>query len=499
VRFGGARPFASRELLDPEEYQPTGACSGQCCEESFEAIRAAEEHDQGAKRDPEPPISAARSQDHPVTDPAGRPPLIDAPHQPSVAGGDYANHAMLPPGQILAVSRGSLESFGRMQESGGMKTLDLVFFDAGGGHRSAANALREVAQREQRPWDMRLMNLQELLDELDVFRKVTGIRLQDLYNLMLRRGWTLGSPTLMKFMHGIIHLYHPRQVDLLERHWRDDRPDMVVSVIPNFNRALFEAKQRSMPHAPLVTILTDFADYPPHFWIERQQQYFVCGTDRAFEQAREMGHPRERVFRVSGMILNPRFYEPVVLDREWEREALGLDPSLPTAMMMFGGEGSPAMIAIAEALNSSGLDLQIIAICGKGRRIEEALRAIPRRVPIHVEGFTREVPRFMRLSDFFIGKPGPGSISEAIEMGLPVIIERNMWTLPQERYNADWVEEQGAGIALSSFKRQVVDAARRMVDLRVRCEFVRRIMALRNRAVFEIPEILERILESGKP
>ena len=45
----------------------------------------------------------------------------------------------------------------------------------------------------KRPWDMQMMNLQELLDEMDVFRKITGIRLQDIYNLMLRRGWTLGS------------------------------------------------------------------------------------------------------------------------------------------------------------------------------------------------------------------------------------------------------------------------------------------------------------------
>jgi len=75
-----------------------------------------------------------------------------------------------------------------------MKTLELVYFDAGGGHRSAANALCEVARREQRPWEMRMMNLQELLDEMDLFRKLTGIRLQDIYNMLLRRGWTLGSP-----------------------------------------------------------------------------------------------------------------------------------------------------------------------------------------------------------------------------------------------------------------------------------------------------------------
>ena len=66
-----------------------------------------------------------------------------------------------------------------MQESVGMKTLELVFFDAGGGHRSAANALCEVVRRQDRPWEMRMMNLQELLDEMDVFRKITGIRLQD--------------------------------------------------------------------------------------------------------------------------------------------------------------------------------------------------------------------------------------------------------------------------------------------------------------------------------
>src|SRR5580658_2659050 len=219
-----------------------------------------------------------------------------------------------------------------------MKTLELVFFDAGGGHRSAANALCEVARMQQRPWRMQMMNLQELLDEMDIFRKATGIRLQDLYNLMLRRGWTLGSPALMKGMHGIIRALHTKQVRMLRNYWKDDQPDMLVSLIPNFNRALYGASSEVMPQVPMVTILTDMADYPPHFWIERQPQYFICGTERARDQAYAMGHPPERVFLTSGMILHPRFHEPVVVDRERDREALGLDPKLPTALMMFGGE-----------------------------------------------------------------------------------------------------------------------------------------------------------------
>ena len=79
-----------------------------------------------------------------------------------------------------------------------MRKLDFVYFDAGGGHRSAANALRQVIEQQKRPWEIRMVNLQELLDEMDVFRKVTGIRLEDIYNKMLAAGW-FGRKTGMGF------------------------------------------------------------------------------------------------------------------------------------------------------------------------------------------------------------------------------------------------------------------------------------------------------------
>ncbi|HXJ42130.1 MAG TPA: glycosyltransferase [Bryobacteraceae bacterium] len=375
-----------------------------------------------------------------------------------------------------------------------MRSLELVFFDAGGGHRSAANALSEVARLEGRDWDVQLMNLQELLDEMDIFRKITGIRLQDIYNLMLRKGWTLGSTQLLPMMHGIIHLLHPQQVKMLERYWAGRKLDMVVSVIPNFNRALFQSLAKTLPGVPMVTILTDMADYPPSFWIENQPQYLICGTEKARDQALAMGHTPERVFLTSGMILNPKYYQPIEVDRTRDLEALGLDPALPTAMIMFGGEGSAKMLDITRRLNASSHELQIIAICGKNEKLRRDLESLPRRIPMHIEGFTKEVPRFMKLSDFFVGKPGPGSISEAMAMGLPVIVECNAWTLPQERYNATWVEERGVGIALKSFSHGIADAVGRMVDAGQRAEFRARVNAIHNRAVFEIPDILAGIL-----
>ena len=99
----------------------------------------------------------------------------------------------------------------------------------------------------------------------------------------------------------------------------------------------------------------------------------------------------------------------------------------------------------------------------------------------------------MRLSDFFIGKPGPGSVSEAIAMQLPVIIERNSWTLPQERYNADWVLEKRVGFVLSGF-RDIEGAVRRLMEPGVLQQYRANTAAIHNRAVFEIPEILARLL-----
>ena len=77
-----------------------------------------------------------------------------------------------------------------------MRKIHLVYFDAGGGHRSAAEALKNTLETQDQPWQVELLNLQEQLDKLDIVRKTTGIRLQDAYNLLLRKGWTRLTPQL---------------------------------------------------------------------------------------------------------------------------------------------------------------------------------------------------------------------------------------------------------------------------------------------------------------
>ena len=74
-----------------------------------------------------------------------------------------------------------------------MTKIHVVFHDGGGGHRNAAVALQTIISQQHRDWQVELVQFQDLTDRLDVLRKLTGIRIQQQYNIILQNGWTLGS------------------------------------------------------------------------------------------------------------------------------------------------------------------------------------------------------------------------------------------------------------------------------------------------------------------
>ncbi len=270
------------------------------------------------------------------------------------------------------------------------RTIDLIYFNAGGGHRASALAL-EAALRLQAPaWRVRRVNLFEVLDPQDRFRALTGSGPEDWYNKRLARGWTLGMTQELKLLQAAIRLGHPLLVRQLQQHWLRTEPDLVVSLVPNFNRALYQSLASVLPGVPYVT--------------------------------------------------------------------------------------------------------QLILICGHNRALAARLRRLPRVAPRLVVEFTADIPYYMRLADFFIGKPGPGSLSEAVHQGLPVIVVDNAWTMPQERYNAEWVRDNGLGVVHGSFRSIDRAVAQLLAGLD---EFRAGVGRIDNRALFEVPEILARILQQG--
>jgi hypothetical protein len=378
-----------------------------------------------------------------------------------------------------------------------MNKIHILFHDGGGGHRNAAVALEAIATQQRRDWELDLIQFQDLSDQLDILRKLTGIRIQQQYNILLQNGWTLGSTQLLRVLQTAIRVFHRPLVKLLERYWLAHPADLLVSVIPHFNRQIGESWAAVYPDRPFVTLITDLADFPPRFWIEPiKDQYVIGGTELAVQQARAMGHDDAHVFRTSGMILRPDFYEPDSVDPIALRKELGLQPQLPTGIVLFGGHGSKVMYDITERLDAAALPVQLILICGRNQELAQKLRARAWKMPVKVIGFTKEVHKLMRAADFLIGKPGPGSIAEAMVRGLPVLIECNAWTLPQERYNAQWVTEKRVGIVLQNFK-DVTAGVEQLLETATLAEFRKNVAAQKNRAIFEIPEILAKLL--GEP
>jgi UDP-N-acetylglucosamine:LPS N-acetylglucosamine transferase len=372
-----------------------------------------------------------------------------------------------------------------------MKTIDLVYLNAGGGHRATAHALQTVIQRQGRPWRVRLVDLAQALDPGGGLRRRMGFDPETFYNHRLRRGWTLGLAQELKILQGLIRVAHPALLKALHQHWARTEPDLVVSLVPNFNRVLWQSVAGAVPGVPFVTVLTDMADLPPHFWIEPDQsQTIVCGTERAIAQGRAAGYGARELVATSGMVIRPSFYDAAETPAETaaRRRAAGLDPDRPTGVVMFGGQGSRQMIDIARALD----DTPLVFLCGRNEALVRRLAALRRSAPHLALGFTEDVAGAMRLGDFLVGKPGPGCLSEALQVGLPVITFRNAWTMPQERYNTDWVQERGVGLVVPSLRRLPEATAalvRRLPELRAAAT------GLDNRAVFEVPQLFARLLD----
>jgi 1,2-diacylglycerol 3-beta-galactosyltransferase len=197
------------------------------------------------------------------------------------------------------------------------------------------------------------------------------------------------------------------------------------------------------------------------------------------------------------MILRPDFYVPDNTDPVALRRDLGLQPDRLTGMLLFGGFGSGVMYQIAEELEEARLPVQLIVICGRNEKLAKKFRARSWNLPLHIVGFTKEMHRLMRAADFLIGKPGPGSIAEAMVRRLPVIVECNAWTLPQERYNTEWVKERRVGIVLHHFT-EIAEGVKQLSEPATLEEFRRNVAKIENRAVFEIPELLARLLEGNR-
>jgi glycosyl transferase family 28 len=371
----------------------------------------------------------------------------------------------------------------------------LFIVDAGGGHRASANALLAAAEEQRRPWRFRVVNLQDVLAPLDVWRRVTGRPIETTYNELVRADHTRFLVPGLRFMQLLIRLLQGPLARLVGRELRGRPPALALSLMPNFNAVLRDAVRQALPGRSLFTLLTDYADFPPHFWMEPGLDRVLVGSDHAAAQARAAGLPPEAVTRTSGMVLHPRFHSgggPHA--RTVARAELGIPADAFTVMEVFGGKGSAEMRPLTEALLDAAPDAHVIAVCGDNPALVESMAPLAAASGgrLHALGFTRRIADYLAASDLLVTKPGPGSLAEAFQQRVPVVVASHGRTIPQERWNAEMVRQQGLGRVVSSVEEMPAAVAALRSDPDAWAEVQARLRALPpNRAVYEVLDVVE--------
>ena len=375
-----------------------------------------------------------------------------------------------------------------------MKKVDIVFFDAGSGHRSAAKALERALLSARPDWRVRMVNVVDVFAPNKQFHRIVcaGINHFNRY-LKLEKVFDLkGLINLSLMFHDLLS---PRGIRQISNFWKDDPPDALVSVTPMYNPAIYRSARLINPVVQCVTIPVDFEEVKARYWFTPKiNQHYLVATNRLERQARVAGIPESLINAISGMPIDTEFYESPGINVNDELARLGLDPALPTGLVSFGGQGSVLVGEIARKISNSGLNLNMILMCGRHSESYEQLRNLKTDFPKLALSYTKETPvYYQRLAQFIIGKPGSMTITEALIAGKPIIAIKSRGMSPVQRGNEEWVKERGVGIVVGC-----MDELPSAVNDVITSENYRRNAAReRHRGVFDAAEQICALTERG--
>ena len=369
------------------------------------------------------------------------------------------------------------------------KRINIIYFDAGSGHRSAAYGLQRALSDLRPHWRINPVNFIDLLANNKVLLPLMRLGL-NLFNWMfVREKITDVIPSIRSSF-----FWRDRMsVEAMSKFWGESPADMAVSVTPMFNPVCYRSLRLTNPDARCVTIPVDFAEVIPGYWFTPQiDQHYLIGTKWLGEQAREAGIPEKFLHPIGGIIINPGFYASPPAHPSEEIARLGLDPQLPTGIVSFGGQGNNIANEVTHQLSLDDLGINMIFLCGRNKAVYEKLSVMETPYKKLVLGYLEETPvRYFQLADFVIGKAGAMTINECLVLRKPLIVIKSHLQSGHEA----WVKSSGAGIVLESTAE-----LGRAIRLALGSDHYRQNATREyHRGIFDAAEILCALAETGRP
>ena len=314
----------------------------------------------------------------------------------------------------------------------------FLFSDTGGGHRSAAEAIIEALDLEYGDGVTT-----EMLDFFKSHAPLPLNKMPDWYPDMVKAPYLWGLSFKMsdgrRRARAITTSMWPYVGRAVRRIVKEHPADMVVTVHPLATTVFLKALGRNRP--PFIIVVTDMVTTHA-LWYDQRADLILVPTEMARQRAVAYEMDPARV-RVVGQPVAERYCLPVG-DKEALREKLGWEQDKTIILLVGGGEGMGPLGKTAREIAVSGLDIALVIVCGRNQRLKEHLESLDWPVPVHIYGFTRELPDFMRAADVLVTKAGPGTIAESLNAYLPMILYAR---LPgQEDGNVAFVVEEKVGV-----------------------------------------------------
>jgi len=314
----------------------------------------------------------------------------------------------------------------------------FYFSDTGGGHRSAAEAIIEAMQLEYKD-----QVTTEMVDFFKDYAPLPFNRAAEMYPYMVKapRLWsasfhaTDGRAQARVITTTMWPIARQAAKSLVRSH----PADLIVTVHPFANT--FALKALGVHRPPFINVVTDMVTTHA-LWYDNRADLILVPTETARQRAIKYHMPLDKL-QVVGLPVADRYCQPLGRKSDLRKE-LGWPVNKPVVLLVGGGEGMGPLAKTAAEIDASGLDVALVIVCGRNQRLKAELESRRWENPVCIYGFVREMPDFMRTADYIVTKAGPGTIAEALNAQLPIILYAK---LPgQEDGNVTFVEEEGAGV-----------------------------------------------------
>ncbi len=266
------------------------------------------------------------------------------------------------------------------------------------------------------------------------------------YRILEKRRSNSYKPSLARLSGRSLAKKFKKEIDAYD-------PDVIVCTHCFAARILDIVKQRYPTRAKIIGVVTDFTMHP--YWEEALRlDRFAIPCEALLPLALKKGIPEDRI-RPIGIPIHPKF--SVSTEKEEAKRILGLDPALPTLLVMSGSMGYGNLTKVLKRLDGLSPRFQTVVVCGNNKKAKKRIEKTVWKKPLLTLGFTQNVPLLMDAADCIISKPGGLTTSEAMTKRLPMIICN---PIPgHEDRNVQFLTEAGTAIAVNR-RLSVADAVK---------------------------------------